>query len=58
MCACVCVCIKDLRVNCCSTKLWNSCCYVEGDSRLASSHLEIYVSLFQPATVVSKKMTV
>ena len=24
---------------------------LKGDSRLASSHLEIYVSLFQPATV-------
>ena len=28
---------------------------LKGDSRLASSHLEIFVSLFQPATVVSKK---
>ena len=27
---------------------------LKGDSRLAGSHLEIYVSLFQPATVVSK----
>ena len=26
------------------------------DSWLASSHLEIYVSLFQPATVISKKI--
>ena len=29
---------------------------LKGDSRLASSHLEIFVSLFQPATVVSKKI--
>ena len=28
---------------------------LKGDSRLASSHLVIYVSLFQPETVVSKK---
>ena len=28
---------------------------LKGDSWLASSHLEIFVSLFQPATVVSKK---
>ena len=28
---------------------------LKGASRLASSHLEIFVSLFQPATVVSKK---
>jgi hypothetical protein len=26
---------------------------LKGDSRLASSHLEIFVSLFQPATIVS-----
>ena len=35
--------------------LKNGMLLLKGDSRLASSHLEIYISLFQPATVVSKK---
>ena len=29
---------------------------LKGDSRLASSHLVIYVSLFQPTTVISKNV--
>ena len=36
---------------------WQVGLLLRGDSRLASSHFEIYVSLFQPATVVSKNFT-